>query len=92
MWILVFSIWAGCGPGVRFTGPTMLWGSLTGFCSVAANILLVRAMKHHEVGLCSTIYQLNLVPAAILAFLFLGAVGGGSAHGETGDAMERTHE
>jgi uncharacterized membrane protein len=37
-----------------------------------ANVLLIEAMAHHEIGKCATIYRLNLAPAAIFAFVFLG--------------------
>lgn len=72
VWTTVFAVRAGSSLGEPFTAVSVWWGSLSGFCSVVANILLVRAMKHHEVGMCATIYRLNLVPAALLAFLFLG--------------------
>jgi drug/metabolite transporter (DMT)-like permease len=35
-------------------------------------ILLIEGMRRYEVGVCSTIYRLNLAPAAVLAFVFLG--------------------
>lgn len=50
-------------------GSTMLWGIISGIFSIAANILFVKALAKEDVGICSTIYRLNLVPAALLAFI-----------------------
>ena len=51
---------------------TILWGSLSGFFSIAANLLLIEAMGLQSAGICSTIYRLNLVPTAFAAWLILG--------------------
>ncbi|MDD5596346.1 MAG: EamA family transporter, partial [Victivallaceae bacterium] len=55
-----------------FSGTTLFWGIVSGLFSVAANILLIEGMSHNEVGVCSTIYRLNLVVVALGAFWLLG--------------------
>ena len=51
--------------------PAVFWGMISGLFSVAANLLLVEAMKRMEMGVCATVYRMNLIPAAIMAaFLF----------------------
>ncbi len=60
-----------------FTGGSLLdkeaavWGLVSGFFAVVGNILLVEVMAVRQVGICATIYRLNLAPAAMLAFIFL---------------------
>lgn len=49
---------------------TLLWGGISGLFGVAANLLLVQTMKQMEMGICATVYRMNLIPAAILAILF----------------------
>lgn len=51
---------------------TILWGAVSGFFSVTANLLLIEAMGHESAGVCSTIYRLNLVLVVAGAVLFLG--------------------
>ncbi len=51
---------------------TVLWGAVSGFFSVTANLLLIEAMGHESAGVCSTIYRLNLVLVVAGAVLFLG--------------------
>ena len=49
----------------------LIWGSVIGFFSIAANILLIEAMGMQSAGVCSTIYRLNLalvVPFSVLIF------------------------
>ncbi len=53
-------------------GATILWGAVSGFFSVTANLLLIEAMGHESAGVCSTIYRLNLVLVVAGAVLFLG--------------------
>ena len=48
---------------------TLQWGILSGMFSITANILFVKALVKGDIGVCSTIFHLNLVPAALLAFL-----------------------
>lgn len=50
---------------------TIIWGVISGFFSVAGNLLLIEAMGKQSAGLCSTIYRLNLalvVPGAAIIF------------------------
>lgn len=49
----------------------LIWGSVIGFFSIAANILLIEAMGMQSAGVCSTIYRLNLVPVVFGAWLLL---------------------
>jgi uncharacterized membrane protein len=51
---------------------TLFWGIVSGLFSVSANILLIEGMGHNDVGICATIYRLNLVVVVIGAFLLLG--------------------
>lgn len=51
---------------------TILWGCITGFFSITANLLLIEAMGIQSAGVCSTIYRLNLVPVVFGAWLLLG--------------------
>lgn len=50
----------------------LIWGSVIGFFSIAANLLLIEAMGLQSAGVCSTIYRLNLVPVIFGAWLLLG--------------------
>ena len=56
---------------LEFEVSSVLIGSVSGLFSAFANILLVEAMKKTGASVASTIYRLNLVFVAILAFLFL---------------------
>jgi uncharacterized membrane protein len=72
VWTAVFTLLAS-PHAILFAGDaTLFWGLFSGVFSVLANILLVLALARHEVGICSAIYRLNLAPAVLLAFLFLG--------------------
>ena len=51
---------------------TLIWGSISGFFSIGGNLLMLDSMKKLDVGVCATIYRLNLVPAVLLAAIFLG--------------------
>ncbi len=53
---------------------TLFWGLLAGALSVVANIFLFRSMRYQSGGVCSTIFRLNMVPAALGAWLLLGEV------------------
>lgn len=50
----------------------LIWGSVIGFFSIAANLLLIEAMGMQSAGVCSTIYRLNLVPVVFGAWFLLG--------------------
>lgn len=52
-------------------GATLLWGGISGFFSITANLLLLEAMERLGAGLCSTIYRLNMVPVVLGAALLL---------------------
>lgn len=71
VWALVFTIMAVFA-GRRFGAPTLGWGLLSGVFSVLSNILFVQALTKQDVGVCATVFRLNLVPAALLAFVLFG--------------------
>ena len=56
----------------RNAGATVLWGMVSGFFSLTANLLLIEAMRRQSAGICSTIYRLNLVAVVIGACWLLG--------------------
>ena len=68
VWALVFT---ACLPSrdCLLDRKTLQWGILSGIFSITANILFVKALAKGDMGICSTIYRLNLVPAALLAFI-----------------------
>lgn len=68
VWAAVFTI---CLPSLAWLVDyrTALWGAVSGVFSICANILLVKSLTKEDVGICATIYRLNLVPAALLAFV-----------------------
>ncbi len=71
VWASVFMITAkkfGCSENFSIT---LMWGLISGLFSVFANIMLIESMTNSEVGICATIYRLNLVPAVLFAFIFL---------------------
>ena len=74
IWLLTV-VWQA--PGVQPDGSwswggTLLWGGISGFCSVGGNILLLLGMAVLPAGVCATIYRLNLVPVTLGAVLLLG--------------------
>ena len=50
---------------------TVLWGVISGLCSISGNLLMLDAMRTLDGGVCSTIYRMNLVPVALGAALLL---------------------
>lgn len=70
VWMLVFAFFADFS-SVPEPG-TLFWGIVSGVFSVVANILLIEGMSHNEVGVCATIFRLNLVVVALGAFWLLG--------------------
>ena len=52
--------------------PTIVWGCISGFFSLAGNLMMLDAMRSLDAGVCSTIYRLNLVPVTIGAAVLLG--------------------
>jgi drug/metabolite transporter (DMT)-like permease len=75
VWMLAFGI-AGQALGHDLSPAAIGWGLVAGLCGAAANLLLVEAMARSSAAVCSTIYRLNLVPAAVLAVLLLGEPAG----------------
>lgn len=50
---------------------TLFYGLLSGFFSVAANILLIEGMTHQSAGFSSLIYRLNLIPTVLGGVIIL---------------------
>ena len=50
---------------------TVIWGIISGFFSLAGNLMMLDAMRTLDAGVCSTIYRLNLVPVTIGAAFIL---------------------
>jgi len=50
---------------------TIFWGAVSGFFSLAGNLMMLDAMRSLDAGVCSTIYRLNLVPVTVGAALIL---------------------
>lgn len=69
VWLLV-TCWLPMSPESNWR-MTIIWGSISGFFSITANLLLLEAMERLGAGLCSTVYRLNLVPVVIGAALLL---------------------
>lgn len=72
IWTLFFGVLAGPQNILGMTAISLKWGLLSGLFSILANIMLIEAMGRQEVGICATIYRLNLAPAAIFAIAFMG--------------------
>lgn len=69
-WGLAFAVAALLGDS-SFNRAALLWGAAIGLSGGISNILLVKAMGSCETAVCSTMYRLNLVPAAVLMiFIF----------------------
>lgn len=71
VWAVVFSFPAGTATSAAGPETTWFWGLVSGLFSAVANVLLIEGMARNQVGLCSTVYRLNLAPAAVMAFVFL---------------------
>jgi len=50
----------------------VVWGTISGIAGIGAHLLLLSALRTGDLGTCSTIYRLNLVPAAIIAIALFG--------------------
>ena len=72
VWIVVFGLVGKATGSLANTSSTWLWGIVSGGFGAIANLLLVESMRKMDVGTCATIYRLNLVPAVVLAIIFLG--------------------
>jgi drug/metabolite transporter (DMT)-like permease len=74
----VWSVFFFIAGGAQWTLPgldeTLFWrySLLSGLLSAAANILLIECMSRNGVGICASIYRLNLIPAALIGIFFLG--------------------
>ncbi|MDD5482498.1 MAG: EamA family transporter [Kiritimatiellae bacterium] len=75
VWTLFFAF-SLPSPDCLLERATLQWGIISGVFSIMANILFVKSLARGDVGICATIYRLNLVPAALLAFLFFGEPAG----------------
>jgi drug/metabolite transporter (DMT)-like permease len=71
VWTLFFVTLAALKHAIELDGTTFLVGSVSGILSALANILLIEGMKRTRASVASTIYRLNLVFVALLAFVFL---------------------
>ena len=71
VWLVVALIPALLGQAPADWRATIIWGCISGFFSLAGNIMMLDAMRSLDVGVCSTIYRLNLVPVTIGAALIL---------------------
>lgn len=67
MTVLLFRLPA---PGMNYQ-TTIFYGLLSGFFSVAANILLIEGMTHQSAGLSSLVYRLNLIPTVLAGVIIL---------------------
>ena len=70
-WAFVFicsAIYSGYGIPTR---ETIIWTATIGVLSAFANYMLIASMRKLEASIASTIYRLNFVLAAIIAFVFL---------------------
>ena len=70
VWTLLFVFFLKCD--LTLWKGTLFWGIVSGLFSVSANLFLLEGMSHNDVGICSTIYRLNLVFVAFGAFILLG--------------------
>ena len=71
VWSLFFLVLGLIKGTLVFTVPVLIIGSLAGMASAIANILLIEAMKKTTAGIGATIYRLNLIFVAVMAFVFL---------------------
>lgn len=71
VWLVVALIPALLGQAPADLRATIIWGCISGFFSLAGNIMMLDAMRSLDVGVCSTIYRLNLVPVTVGAALIL---------------------
>lgn len=72
VWLAVAIIFAIGTPPPEAWQATIVWGCISGFFSLAANLMMLDAMRSLDAGVCSTIYRLNLVPVTVGAALLLG--------------------
>jgi drug/metabolite transporter (DMT)-like permease len=72
VWCTVFGVAGHLTSGLQFDPVTLKWGLIAGAFGAASNLMLIHCLTHLDIGLSATIYRLNMAPAAILAFIFLG--------------------
>lgn len=72
VWGLVFAVTGWTAGGLRFDQPALVWGLASGLFGAASNLIFIRTLTHMNIGVAATIYRLNLAPAALFAFLFMG--------------------
>lgn len=72
VWCVVFGLAGMAGRGLSFDRATLVYGLASGAFGAASNLILIHSLTHLNVGICATIYRLNLAPATLIAFLFLG--------------------
>ena len=71
VWLVVALVPALMGQTPADWKATLVWGCISGFFSLAGNLMMLDAMRSLDAGVCSTIYRLNLVPVTIGAALIL---------------------
>jgi len=71
VWMLVFALLALASGHNRIAPSAVYWGLIAGTFSVVGNYLLITSLRHLDASVGATIYRLNLVLAAMIAFLLL---------------------
>ncbi|MFZ2655078.1 MAG: EamA family transporter [Victivallales bacterium] len=71
VWASFFFTMAAVKGRLEIDLATVVMGSVAGIFSASANILLIEGMKRTGASVASTIYRLNLIFVAILAFVLL---------------------
>ncbi|OGV79805.1 MAG: hypothetical protein A3K19_00445 [Lentisphaerae bacterium RIFOXYB12_FULL_65_16] len=74
VWTSVFLVLGAVRGTLDFSAPAVALGGVSGVLSAVANLLLVEMMKKTGATVAATIYRLNLVFVAVIAFIFLGEV------------------
>ena len=67
---LLFTFYLPMSPEANWSA-TLIWGGISGFFSITANLLLLESMERLGAGLCATIYRLNMVPVVLGAAVLL---------------------
>ena len=74
VWTLFFLILSLLRNTLVLEPKVLIIGTITGLFSATANVLFITSMKQVQAGIASTIYRLNLVFVAVLAWLLLGEI------------------
>ncbi len=70
VWTAVFSLFALVTAGdITISRNAIVWGIVAGFFSIISNYLLVSSLRYLDAGIGATIFRLNLVIVAIMAFI-----------------------